>query len=192
MKNPTGWCSTSIPDEGISFDTVKGAAEHIRDRIAEMGMVTFPMVTGGKGIHIIAPLTPRAEWPEVKDFAQRFARAAEQLQPDRFTSVLSKEKRKGRIFIDYLRNQRGATAVMPYSARARENAPVAVPVTWEQLRKLEGANSWHIRDGASLLKRAGVARTCRLGRGRTGAARVLMPPVPCALAGRRVRLQTGT
>ena len=142
------------PDEGLAFTDVVSAAVHVQDMLSQMGLVTFPMVTGGKGVHVIAPLTPQAEWPAVKDFAHRFAMALAQAEPDRFTAALAKAKRTGRIFIDYLRNQRGATAVMPYSVRAREYAPVAVPITWEELRKLDGAAHWHVSDSAELLKRA--------------------------------------
>ena len=117
-------------------------------------MTTFPMVTGGKGVHVIAPLTPQAEWPAVKDFAHRFARAVAQAHPDRFTAELSKAKRKGLIFVDYLRNQRGATAVMPYSVRARPTAPVAVPLSWEELRGLDSPAHWKLTDGKTLAKRA--------------------------------------
>ena len=142
------------PDEGLDFKDVISAASHVQDLLGQMGLATFPMVTGGKGVHVIAPLTPQAEWPAVKDFAHRFAMALAQADPARFTAALAKAKRSGRIFVDYLRNQRGATAVMPYSARARENAPVAVPLTWEELRLLDRASGWHIGDAATLLKRA--------------------------------------
>ena len=142
------------PDEGLDFKDVISAAFHIQELLGQMGLVTFPMVTGGKGVHVIAPLTPQAEWPAVKDFAHRFAQVLAQTEPDRFTAALAKAKRTGRIFVDYLRNQRGATAVMPYSARAREHAPVAVPITWEELRTLDGASRWHVGDAAELLKRA--------------------------------------
>ncbi len=142
------------PDEGLAFGDVVSAAFHVRELLAQMGLATFPMVTGGKGVHVIAPLTPQAEWPVVKDFAHRFALVLAQAEPDRFTAALAKAKRTGRIFVDYLRNQRGATAVMPYSARARERAPVAVPITWEELRSLEGASRWHVGDAAELLARA--------------------------------------
>ena len=142
------------PDEGLNFKDVVSAAFHVQDVLAQMGLVTFPMVTGGKGVHVIAPLTPAAEWPEVKDFAHRFAMALAQAEPGRFTAALAKAKRTGRIFIDYLRNQRGATAVMPYSARSRPYAPVAAPVTWEELRDLDSPSTWHIGDGAALVKRA--------------------------------------
>ncbi|MDB5713619.1 MAG: ligD [Sphingomonadales bacterium] len=152
------------PDEGLEFKDVISAAFHVRDLLAEMGLVTFPMVTGGKGVHIIAPLTPQAEWPAVKDFAHRFASAMAQAQPERFTAALSKAKRTGRIFVDYLRNQRGATAVMPYSVRSRPGAPVAAPITWEELRKLEGATRWHIEDAAELIERAGSKDLASWGR----------------------------
>jgi bifunctional non-homologous end joining protein LigD len=142
------------PDEGLDFKDVVSAAFHVQELLGQMGLATFPMVTGGKGVHVIAPLTPQAEWPAVKDFAHRFALVLAQAEPDRFTAALAKAKRTGRIFVDYLRNQRGATAVMPYSARAREHAPVAVPITWEELRTLEGAARWHVGDAAELLKRA--------------------------------------
>lgn len=118
------------PDEGLAFEDVVSAAFHLQDVLGQMGLATFPMVTGGKGVHVIAPLTPTAEWPQVKDFAHRFAMALAQADPDRFTAALAKAKRTGKIFIDYLRNQRGATAVMPYSARSRPFAPIAVPLTW--------------------------------------------------------------
>jgi bifunctional non-homologous end joining protein LigD len=142
------------PDEGLDFADVVSAAFHVHDLLAEIGLVTFPMVTGGKGVHVIAPLTPSAEWPRVKDFAHRFALALAQAEPNRFTAALAKVKRKGVIFVDYLRNQRGATAVMPYSARSRAGGPIAVPITWEELRGLDKASGWHITDGEEMLARA--------------------------------------
>jgi bifunctional non-homologous end joining protein LigD len=142
------------PDEGMDFRNVVAAAFHLRDILAEMGLVTFPLATGGKGLHVVAPLVPGAAWPEVKDFAHRLATALAASDPARFTDQLSKAKRKGRIFIDWLRNQRGATAVMPYSARARQFAPVAVPLTWEELRRLDTPANWHVGDADELLARA--------------------------------------
>jgi len=152
------------PDEAVDFKAVVSAAFHIQDVLSQMGLVSFPMVTGGKGVHVIAPLTPGPEWPEVKDFAQRFATALAQADPDRFTAALAKAKRKGRIFIDYLRNQRGATAVMPYSARSRPLAPIAVPLTWEELRDLDTPAHWHIGDGAEMVKRAASKDLAKWGR----------------------------
>ena len=112
------------------------------------------MLSGGKGVHVVVPLTPQAQWPAVKDFADRFARALAQAEPDRFTATMSKAKRKGRIFIDWLRNQRGATAILPYAARARAGAPVAAPVTWSELRDIDTAARWHVTDLEELLERA--------------------------------------
>jgi bifunctional non-homologous end joining protein LigD len=142
------------PDEGLSFIEVKRTARDIHKHLADMGLVSFPMVTGGKGLHVVVPLVPEAEWPAVKDFAQRFAVALATAEPDRFTANLAKVKRKGRIFLDYLRNQRGATAIMPYSVRARDNAPVAAPVTWDELDGLQGGNIFTVRDSDLLRERA--------------------------------------
>jgi len=143
------------PDEGLGFAETKKAAEHLRDRLGDLGLASFPLLSGGKGVHVVVPLTPDAEWPAVKSFADRFATALAQAEPDRFVAVMTKAKRKGRIFIDWLRNQRGATAVLPYSARARAGAPVAAPVSWSELRDLDTAARWSVRDAGELLARAG-------------------------------------
>ncbi len=142
------------PDEGLDFEAVRKAAFHFREILQQIGLETFPMVTGGKGIHVIAPLVPKAEWPEVKDFAHRLAQAVAQSDPENFTAALPKAQRKGRIFVDYLRNQRGATAVMPYSARARSGAPVAAPITWKEMETIDTPAHWHVGDAAELVKRA--------------------------------------
>ncbi|KRB81382.1 ATP-dependent DNA ligase [Sphingomonas sp. Root710] len=142
------------PDVGLDFDDVKRAAKDIRTMLADIGLVSFPMLSGGKGIHVIVPLTPEAEWPQVKDFCHRFAEALAQAEPDRFVANMAKAKRVGRIFVDYLRNQRGATAVVPYGVRARENAPVAAPVSWDELDGFDKASAFTIRDVKKLLARA--------------------------------------
>jgi bifunctional non-homologous end joining protein LigD len=122
--------------------------------LKSIGLETFPMVTGGKGVHVIVPLTPQAEWPEVKDFAYRLALTVAKNDPDHFTAALPKAQRKGRIFVDYLRNQRGATAVMPYSARARAGAPVAAPISWSEMETIESPARFHVGDAAELVRRA--------------------------------------
>ncbi|AMU96609.1 DNA ligase [Sphingopyxis terrae subsp. terrae NBRC 15098] len=142
------------PDTGLDFAAVRAAAFRFRAILTSLGLQSFPMLTGGKGVHVIAPLVPRADWDEVKDFARRLALAAAQADPDKFTAALPKAKRKGKIFIDYLRNQRGATAVMPYSARAREGAPVAAPLTWKEMATIDKPSHFHVTDTAILLKRA--------------------------------------
>ncbi|MET0308250.1 MAG: DNA ligase D [Sphingomonas sp.] len=143
------------PDEGLDFEVVKKAAADLKDHLADIGLTSWPLLSGGKGVHVVVPLTPKAEWPEVKSFCERFARALAQAEPDRFTANLKKATRKGKIFIDYLRNQRGSTAVLPYVARARETAPVAAPVTWSELRDVDSPKRYTIRDAAELIERAG-------------------------------------
>jgi len=140
------------PDDGMDFDLVKSAAAEIRARLADVGLVSFAMLSGGKGVHVLVPLAPGHDWDTHKDFAKRFATALSLAKPERFVSTMSKAKRKGRIFIDWLRNQRGSTAVLPYSARARPGAPIAVPLGWDELREARAANIMKITDVKELLK----------------------------------------
>jgi bifunctional non-homologous end joining protein LigD len=140
------------PDEGLDFEEVRRAAFDMRDALEELGLTTFPMVTGGKGIHVIAPLKRQAEWPEVKAFCKGFAQQLADAEPDRFVANMSKAKRKGRMFIDYLRNERGSTAICPYSTRSRDKAPVATPVTWDELKTLAGANVFSLAEAAERAK----------------------------------------
>jgi bifunctional non-homologous end joining protein LigD len=142
------------PDENLGFEEVKKAAIDLKRYLGDLGLVTFPMLSGGKGVHVVVPLTARAEWPEVKDFTHRFALALSEAEPERFLATMSKAKRKGRIFIDYLRNQRGATAILPYAARARPNAPVAAPVSWEELPDCDSGGRFTVLDGEELIARA--------------------------------------
>ena len=142
------------PDEGLGFDKVKFAAERLRALLADLGLETFPLLSGGKGIHVIAPLDATADWRKVKSFAERFSRAIAEAEPELFTANIRKAQRKGRIFLDWLRNQRGATAVLPYSARARDGAPVAAPVDWSELDEIAGANAFTVRNADQLLDRA--------------------------------------
>jgi bifunctional non-homologous end joining protein LigD len=133
------------PDEGLDFGDVRRAAFDLRDRLDKLGLTTFPMLTGGKGVHVIAPLQPRLTWPEIKAFARGFATSLAGEEPERFTANMSKAKRKGRIFLDYLRNDRGSTAICPYSTRRKEGAPVAAPVSWEELGQVAGAAPFDLR-----------------------------------------------
>ena len=142
------------PDEGLDFDDVRKAAVDLKQKLADLGLVSFPMLSGGKGIHVVVPLTPEAEWPEVTDFAHRFASALAGADPVRYTATMSKAKRKGRIFIDWLRNQRGSTAILPYSVRARPGAPVAVPIAWSEIGKVDGGGHYTLKDRDLLLERA--------------------------------------
>lgn len=141
------------PDEGLGFDAVKKAARDLKRHLADMGLQTFPLLTGGKGLHVVVPLRPEAKWPQVKDFAMRFCIALATAEPDRFTANLAKAARKGRMFLDYLRNQRGATAIMPYSTRARPGAPVAAPISWDELDDYESGGHFTLRDADLLVER---------------------------------------
>ena len=151
------------PDEGLGFDAVRKAAADLKTHLADLGLTSFAMLSGGKGVHVVVPLTPKAEWPAVKDFADRFSQALAAAEPERFVATMSKAKRKGRIFIDWLRNQRGATAVLPYVVRARPGAPVAAPVTWEELRDVETAARFTLKDADELLARAASPGLIRWG-----------------------------
>ena len=142
------------PDVGLDFAKVKEAAVRLQALLDDLGLKTFPLLSGGKGLHVVAPLDASKDWPTVKSFAERFTRAIAEAEPTMFTANIRKVERKGRIFLDWLRNQRGATAVMPFSARAREGAPVAAPIAWEELDRYKGGNHFTIRDADELLERA--------------------------------------
>ncbi|HVM37898.1 MAG TPA: DNA ligase D [Sphingomicrobium sp.] len=142
------------PDVGLDFERVKDAALRLRALLGDLGLTTFPLLSGGKGIHVVVPLDASADWPTVKSFAERFTRAIAQAEPEMFTANIRKVERKGRIFLDWLRNQRGATAVLPYSARAREGAPVAAPIAWEEIDQYGGGNHFSIRDLDELIARS--------------------------------------
>jgi bifunctional non-homologous end joining protein LigD len=139
------------PDEGLDFAVVRSAAVVVRDRLKAAGLASFPMLTGGKGVHVVAPLIPHADWPVVKAWAKAFAEKLEAEMPEAFVANMSKAKRKGRIFVDWLRNQRGATAVLPYSVRAREGAGVAMPITWAQLAETIAGSAFTAADPAAVL-----------------------------------------
>jgi bifunctional non-homologous end joining protein LigD len=129
------------PDEGLDFATVKRAALRVRDLLDALGLTSYPLITGGKGIHVVAPIRPQHEWPVVKAFAGELAGRIAADAPGDFVATMSKAKRRGRIFIDHFRNERGATAIAPYSPRARDGAPIAWPVSWNQLARLDSAAS---------------------------------------------------
>ena len=141
------------PDEDIGFAAVRDAATDMRDRLKGLGLETFPMATGGKGIHVVAPLTPKYGWDDVKAFCEAMARTMAAEEPKRYLAVATKAKRTGRIFIDYLRNGRGATAIAPFSPRARRGAPVAWPVSWAQLAKLDSAHPASVETAVAMLKK---------------------------------------
>ena len=142
------------PDEGLEFKAVKEAAELVRGGLQVLGLESFPLVTGGKGVHVVVPLRRTAEWPQVTAFAKAFALYLVQQFPDRYTATMSKKKREGKLFLDWFRNDRGSTAIAPYSTRAREGAPVATPVSWEELAALNAASTFRPADVSKRLDEA--------------------------------------
>ena len=159
------------PDPALGFDAVKEAAVQLRRSFEAVGMESFALLSGGKGIHVVVPLEARAPWVEVDDFAKSFCTALADAAPERFTAALPKPRRRGKIFLDYLRNHRTATAIMPYSARARAGMPVAAPVTWEELEDLDRSDAFTVADIETLLERA---RSRTLQNWGTGAQRLPM------------------
>jgi bifunctional non-homologous end joining protein LigD len=151
------------PDPKLGLETVKEAAFQVHRGFEALGLESFALLSGGKGIHIVVPLEPVAEWDEVREFAKQFCVALAEAAPERFTVALPKPQRRGRIFLDFLRNQRTATAIMPYSARARAGMPVATPVGWDELKTIDSAAAFTIADVEQLLQRARSRKLKRWG-----------------------------
>ncbi|MGH7337227.1 MAG: DNA ligase D, partial [Myxococcota bacterium] len=134
------------PDPAVTWPRVVETAVALRVLLEDLGLAAFARVTGGKGVHVVVPLVRRAGWDDVRDFAQGVAQRLVRLAPDRFTAVMSKARRKGKIYIDWVRNTRGATAVASYSTRARPGAPVAVPLAWDELESLSSPLHESVRE----------------------------------------------
>jgi bifunctional non-homologous end joining protein LigD len=140
------------PDEGLPFEKVRNAALDMRKRLQRYDLESFPMATGGKGIHVVVPLQPKHSWDEHRAFAEALARLMEEERPELYVANMSKKKRRGRIFVDYLRNQRGSTAICPYSTRARKGAMIATPLSWRNLSKLKNAQPFSVKDAAKVAR----------------------------------------
>jgi bifunctional non-homologous end joining protein LigD len=121
------------PDPAVEWSAVIEGAQLLRTLLNELNLASFVKTTGGKGLHIVVPLQRVHTWDEVKTFSKALADHLVHTIPERFLANMSKHKRKGKIYIDYLRNARGATAVAAYSTRARQGAPISVPLAWEEL-----------------------------------------------------------
>ena len=139
------------PGDGVAWEMVIAAAREIRERLERAGLTAFVKTSGGKGLHVAAPLKPQAEWPAVKTFAKSFADAMAADSPEAYVSTIPKARRQGKILIDYLRNQRGATAIAPYGARARPGAPVSMPLDWEELSPAIGPAHFTIANAPTRL-----------------------------------------
>ena len=145
------------PGPGVEWSATVRAAELVRDTLAGVGLVAFAKTTGGKGVHVVTPIVPGPSWDEARAFAHSVAEAIAQARPDEYTSKMAKAERQSRVFIDFVRNNREATAIAAFSPRAREGAPVSTPVTWDEIAR--GI------DPASLTIRTIPERVARLGDG---------------------------
>ena len=139
------------PDPLVPWPQVIAAARAIRERLEDLGLATFIKTTGGKGLHIVAPLQRRHSWDDVKGFAGAFANRLAGEEPQRYTSNMSKAARRGKIYIDFHRNNRGATAIAAYSTRALAGAPVSAPLAWDELSPVVRADHFNVTNLPSRL-----------------------------------------
>jgi len=141
------------PDDDLSWKTVVEAVQLIKTLLEEIGLQGFLKTTGGKGLHVVVPIQPTLRWSVVKGFSKAIAELFAATFPDRFTAKISKAARHGRIFIDYLRNDEGSTAIAAYSLRARANAPVATPIGWDEVAKDVRFDRFNVKNIPARLKR---------------------------------------
>jgi bifunctional non-homologous end joining protein LigD len=141
------------PDDELRWQSIVEAVHIIRTLFEKIGLQGFVKTTGGKGLHVVVPIEPTLRWPSIKNFSKAIAELFVRTFPDRFTAKISKATRHGRIFVDYLRNDEGSTAISAYSTRARANAPVATPVAWEELAKEIRFDHFNVRNVPARLKR---------------------------------------
>jgi bifunctional non-homologous end joining protein LigD len=142
------------PDEDVGWPAVVAAAKEVRDRFSAIGLVSFVKTTGGKGLHVVVPVrrdSKQFDWDKAKSFCKAMAQSMEKDSPTRYLSIATKAKRKGKIYVDYLRNGRGATAIAPYSSRAKAGATVSAPLAWEELDTLASSSAYTVQSMARRL-----------------------------------------
>jgi bifunctional non-homologous end joining protein LigD len=140
------------PDPELPWREVMAAARTTRDRLGDLGLESFVKTSGGKGLHVVVPLARRHDWDEVKAFSQAVAEAMAADEPAHFTAKVAKKERERRIYVDYLRNTAGATAIAAYSVRARAGAPVSTPLHWDELGPRLRPTSFHAGNVARRLR----------------------------------------
>ena len=141
------------PDPALPWNRVREAAEVLRERLSGLGFGAFVKTTGGKGLHVVVPITPKQDWESVKAFAKQVAEDLTAEAPELYIATMSKAKRKGKIFIDYLRNARTATAISAYSTRSHAGGPVSVPLRWDELATDVRGEHFNIRNVPQRLAR---------------------------------------
>jgi bifunctional non-homologous end joining protein LigD len=146
LQRPDRFILDLDPDPALPWKSMVEATHLTLTVLEELGLKSFLKTSGGKGIHLVVPLTPKADWDTVKDFSHAIVKHIAKLLPDRFSAVSGPKNRIGRIFIDYLRNGLGATTISAYSVRTREGLPVSVPIFRDELAEIKGANLWNIRN----------------------------------------------
>jgi bifunctional non-homologous end joining protein LigD len=134
------------PDPALPWSTMVEAASLVKVVLDELGLTSFPKTSGGKGFHIIVPLTRRQGWEEVKAFSQAVVQHMSRVVPERFSAVSGPKNRVGKIFIDYLRNSRGASTVAPFSVRARSGMAVSMPIAWQEVESVTRGDEWTMRE----------------------------------------------
>ena len=146
LERPDRFILDLDPDPALPWKAMVEATQLTLAVLDELGLQSFAKTSGGKGIHLVVPLTPQADWSEVKAFSQAIVKHMAKLLPDRFSAVSGPKNRVGRIFIDYLRNSQGATTIGAYAARTREGMPVSVPIFRDEITEITGANIWTIHN----------------------------------------------
>lgn len=141
------------PDLGVKFESVKEAAFELKAMLEKLKLKSFIKVSGGKGLHVHVPIAPIYDWDQIKNFSKSVCNQMVNENSKKFTTNILKSKRKGKIFLDYLRNGYGASAIAPYSVRAHPHAPVALPISWIEAKKLNKADSYTLKDVLKLLKK---------------------------------------
>ncbi|MGQ0701756.1 MAG: non-homologous end-joining DNA ligase [Gemmatimonadales bacterium] len=141
------------PSPEVSWIRVKQAARELRGLLREVGLESWVKTTGGKGLHLVIPLTRQASWKQVAGFARLVAYRMERQDPEHYIAKASKAARRGKIFVDWLRNTRGATFIAPWSTRARPGAPVSAPISWEELSRLRTGDQFRVENAVSLAQR---------------------------------------
>jgi bifunctional non-homologous end joining protein LigD len=134
------------PDAAVKWEAVIACARLLRDGLAQLGLESYVKTTGGKGLHVAVPIARGVSWDEAKEFCRGLTELIVRLKPNAYVATMSKAQRKGKIFIDFFRNGRGATFIAPYSTRAREGAPVAMPLGWDELSPKLGADHFNVRN----------------------------------------------